>query len=300
MTPRVYHLADSLGACAAGRALALVLPRLPGTHAVAECYPSRPLTGSVPIREIGFRSWFDPKAYVELKKDITQFQPTVLHAWGRTSARILGLLRHLLPGRPRLFGANWQIPPIVELAPPCDRPEIRRSLGIPESAELIVASGGFEADANLRDAVWAFDILKYAHPNARLMLVGDGPGRAGVEQFQRGLAFDDDRAIFTGLRADAPALFAAADQFWMVARTGGAFAALEALAAGAPVIAFDTPASRSIPVSQIVPFGDKPALAKASHRFFESEAAFSPPNLAAFAPEHLVSRLQSVYDSPSA
>lgn len=133
------------------------------------------------------------------------------------------------------------IPPAVSPAPPPDPTAFRRSLGIPDAARLILAAGAFDRDAALKDAAWAFDILKYAAPDLHLVLVGDGPERERVERFARGIGADDYRTRFAGPRADLPSLFALAEVVWVTHRRGGVSTALESMAAGKPVVAVGTP-----------------------------------------------------------
>jgi glycosyltransferase involved in cell wall biosynthesis len=134
------------------------------------------------------------------------------------------------------------IPPGVSSATsPPDPLEFRKTLDIPSDARLIMAAGGFDAAAGLRSAAWAFDVVKYVAPDAHLVLFGDGPERNRTERFARGLAIDDYRVRFAGTRPDVAALFALAEVVWVTHCRGGVNLALEAMAAGRPVVAFRTP-----------------------------------------------------------
>ncbi|HVK18815.1 MAG TPA: glycosyltransferase family 4 protein, partial [Fimbriiglobus sp.] len=134
------------------------------------------------------------------------------------------------------------IPPgVPPTAPPPDPVEFRKALDIPADGRLVIVVGGFDATADLLSAVWAFDVLRYTLPDVYLVLVGDGPDRDRTERFARSLAFDDHRVRFAGLRSDVPALLALAEVVWVTHSRGGIHLALEAMAAGRPVVAFDTP-----------------------------------------------------------
>jgi glycosyltransferase involved in cell wall biosynthesis len=133
------------------------------------------------------------------------------------------------------------IPPGVSPAsPPPDPTEFRSSLNIPEDGRLVIAAGRFDADADLRSAVWAFDMVKYAIPDLYLVLAGDGPERDRVEHFARAVGYDDYRVRFTGDHADRSVLYGLADVAWVTHRRGGVCFALQAMSACRPVVAVHT------------------------------------------------------------
>lgn len=134
------------------------------------------------------------------------------------------------------------IPPGVLPAPPTPDPvAFRKALDIPAGGRLVIAAGGFDPAAGLRSAVWAFDVTRYTAPDVCLVLVGDGPERGRTEQFARGLAYDDYRVRFAGVRSDVSALLGSAEVVWVTHTRGGINLALEAMAAGRPVVAANTP-----------------------------------------------------------
>ena len=134
------------------------------------------------------------------------------------------------------------IAPAVVPAPAApDRAAFLHSLGLPPDARLIVTAGRFDAGGGLKAAIWAFDFLRYEFTNLYLVICGGGPDRAGLEAFGRALAFDDFRVVFPGVRADLPAVLGLAEAVWVVQEKGGVNLALEAMAAGRPVVAFRSP-----------------------------------------------------------
>ncbi|OWK46636.1 glycosyltransferase [Fimbriiglobus ruber] len=133
------------------------------------------------------------------------------------------------------------IPPAVATPYETDGAAFRRSLDIPPDGRLILAAGRFDAAAGLKTAVWAFDVVKYAAPNLYLVLVGDGPERERLTRFGKALGFDDYRVRFAGTRPDVPALLTQAEIVWVTHTHGGTNVALEAMAAGKPVLAVRTP-----------------------------------------------------------
>ena len=130
---------------------------------------------------------------------------------------------------------------------------------------LILGVGPLRPHKGFRDAVWALDVLHYLYEDLRLVLVGDGPDRPRLEQFAR-TAQVERRVIFTGRLPDPAPWLHASEVAWVPSRTGGGVgAALEAMAAGRPVIAARLPALAEIVVEgvgRLVPPGDKTELAR--------------------------------------
>jgi len=91
-----------------------------------------------------------------------------------------------------------------------------------------------------KDHILLLEALKGVEGNWRLLLVGDGPTRAEVEQttIRLGLA---DRVEFLGQRSDICQLLATADVFVLPSKWEGLpLSILEAMRAGLPVIATNT------------------------------------------------------------
>lgn len=154
--------------------------------------------------------------------------------------------------------------------------DFRQSLGIPPTGRLIVVTGRFDATADLKSAVWAFDVVKYVAPDVYLVLVGDGLERGRVERFARALGFDDYRVRFTGARPDCASILALADVVWVTHYRGGVTTALQALAAGRPVVAFRTPEMTEVltdhVTGRLVPTDDRVQLAAVTHDLLEQPA----------------------------
>jgi glycosyltransferase involved in cell wall biosynthesis len=75
-------------------------------------------------------------------------------------------------------------------------------------------------------------------PRALLLVIGDGPERAACEELARALGLSD-HVRFVGRRTDVPRLLSIIDLVLMPSRSEGlGLAAIEALAAARPVIAF--------------------------------------------------------------
>jgi len=159
-----------------------------------------------------------------------------------------------------------RVPFAVEPAPaPADRAAFCKEIGVPPGARLIFAGGALDPAHGVREAVRAFDMLRYNQRTAYLVLFGEGPERQPAVDLAKALAFDDNRVRFAGARADLAALTPLADHVWVTRSTGGELLALRAMAAGVPVVAFDTPELQEViddgNTGHIVPLGDRPALA---------------------------------------
>jgi glycosyltransferase involved in cell wall biosynthesis len=121
------------------------------------------------------------------------------------------------------------------------RERVRAELGIGDRPLLINVSRLVEGKGQ-HFLVEALARLNDSHPDAVLVLVGDGDKRAFVEKLAADAGLSD-RVMFLGNRFDIPDLLAAADLFVFASESEGfGMVALEAMGAGLPVIAFRLPA----------------------------------------------------------
>jgi glycosyltransferase involved in cell wall biosynthesis len=170
-----------------------------------------------------------------------------------------------------------RVAPAVACPPPHPDPvAFRRSLGLPPYARLIMAAGQLDATSGLKAAVWAFDMLRYEAPDLHLVIFGDGPDRWRLEEYGRALAFDDFRVTFAGHRADLPAVLGLAEVVWVTHERGGVNVALEAMAAGRPVVAWRTPEIAEViadgETGLLVQTGERPQIAARSHTLLADTA----------------------------
>jgi glycosyltransferase involved in cell wall biosynthesis len=232
----------------------------------------------VPVRPLPLRRGLDLRGVRRLRRAVAAANPAVVHAWGPAAVRAAGLVSgvrlvasaaeppggvagwltaRLLRRADRVVAATRAggdrlhrlgvpsdrlalIHPGVRPAPtPPDRAAFLRGLGLPPDARLVMTAG--RLDAGLKPAVWAFDMLRYDFRNLYLVAFGGGPDRAGLEGFGRSLAADDWRVRFPGRRADLPAVLGLAEVVWVLQEKGGLNLALEAMAAGRPVVGWGTP-----------------------------------------------------------
>lgn len=151
--------------------------------------------------------------------------------------------------------------------PVSDRKALRRSLDLEPEAPIVVAVGRLDPVKNYPGLVAAFELVRRNAPNARLVIVGDGPERARIERevARRGLA---DVVRLAGYRDNVEAWLAAADVFTHSSLFEGMTnAALEAMATGLPVVATRVGGLPEIVAEgvtgRLVPCADEHALARA-------------------------------------
>lgn len=171
-----------------------------------------------------------------------------------------------------------QIGPAVADPPAApDRGAFCRALSAPPGAKLIFAEGRLDDPQGLKEAVIAFDMLRYVSPDLRLVLTGAGAHRAAAEELGRALAFDDFRVHFCDPGADLSAAVRLAEMVWATGPRGQQLA-LWAMAAGKPVVAYRTPELGGLiddgATGYLVPPGERVAIAaKAQELLADAELA---------------------------
>lgn len=110
--------------------------------------------------------------------------------------------------------------------------------GAPDGQGLtFISVGRFDAIKNHDMMVRAFARVAARYPNARLLLVGDGPQRSAIESLIAELNLRS-KVELTGFRSDVAELLMSADVFLMSSRYEGiSIALLEAMRAGLPTVA---------------------------------------------------------------
>lgn len=140
------------------------------------------------------------------------------------------------------------IPSGMATARPSDisREELLNRLGLPTNAWLIGVVGQLIPEKRVKDLIWAADLLRVLHDNLRVLIIGDGPLRAQLEEYAR-LASDLEHIRFLGAGEDVWRILPHLDVLWNGSENVGQSAAiLEAMSAGVPVVASDTPANREL------------------------------------------------------
>lgn len=125
--------------------------------------------------------------------------------------------------------------PLFDRTPPADL----SLFGLPPDSFAILAAGRLDPQKGLDLLLRAFDLFALNHPEAHLLIAGEGPQRSELESNIRSLA-SASRIHLLGRRNDLPALLKAADLFVLSSRWEGMpNVLLEAAAAAIPIVATD-------------------------------------------------------------
>jgi glycosyltransferase involved in cell wall biosynthesis len=157
-----------------------------------------------------------------------------------------------------------------------DREGPFRELGLPPDARLIVAGGRSERGIGPKDAIMAFDMLRYEAKDLYLVVFGAESETRALDRFGRSIAFDDYRVRFAAASPHrARALVHAAAAF-VTDPAGGINEALAAMTAEKPVVGWRTPDLAEIVEDKatglLAPIGDRPALAAAMRSILQNPA----------------------------
>lgn len=303
---------SSLAPSGPARQLALVAAALPpgAVHIVAlggaTEWGAELRRRGVAVEEIGWVRPLDLRAALALRRAVKAHRPDIIHAWTAGAARALLLTGSCRAGRLVVSGATtagrWLlrrcrrviafggeeaagyrrlgldeprlavVPPGVPLAPEGDHATLP---GLPADARVVLCLGPIERHKGHREAVWAFDMVKPIDDRLHLVIVGTGDGAARVRDFVRGTG-GEARVHLIGPVADAAGWLRRAEVVLVPSlRDGGRYAALDALAAGRPVIASALPGLVELmPPDEpglLVPPDDKLALARALRALLDDE-----------------------------
>ena len=171
---------------------------------------------------------------------------------------------------------EWMPNPVdtARFAPlaPAERAALRERLGLAADAECIVFVGRMAPEKELPVLVRSFARVAVARPAAELILIGDGPERAGLEAQVRELGLAG-RVRFTGFAAEDSVRewLRAADLFALLSSLEGfPVSLLEAMATGVPAVVSDIPANVQLIGQEtgglVTPLGDDAAVAVAMER----------------------------------
>ena len=146
------------------------------------------------------------------------------------------------------------------------RVELRRQLGLGEKTFVVGFAGRLTAIKRPEDLVRTLAATRDEGVDAALVLVGDGPERDAVESLARGLGVEAHCRLDRYPR-DMQAGYAAFDALLLTSQNEGTpVVAIEALAAGRPVVATDAGGTRTVvehgASGFLAPIGDTAALGR--------------------------------------
>lgn len=188
------------------------------------------------------------------------------------------------------------------------RRRLREEFALDPEAPVIGLVGRVNRDKGQLEMIQAMARIHAHRPDARLLIVGDGPGMSECQHAAAEFGVED-AVIFTGQRHDIPALLAGMDLATMPSMwvEGFGYAALEAIAAGVPVVAFRSGGIPNIVLHEqtglLVEHGNVTALAEAVIELLDDparRAAFARAGQAhaqRFSLERHVERITGIYDS---
>lgn len=145
---------------------------------------------------------------------------------------------HLPPERIRVIHNGIDIDRFRGILPGA-RDRVRTELGIPSGSPVIgIVARIYTVKGHRALIAMMPEVLKDL-PDARLLIVGDGPDRSACEAMVAKLALRE-RVIFTGQREDVAELLCGCDVFAMPSDSEGLpMSAIESLAMGVPVVGYD-------------------------------------------------------------
>jgi len=154
---------------------------------------------------------------------------------------------------------------------------LRRELGIPDGARVVVALGRMVAQKAFSDLISAFArVAARGRRDARLVLLGEGEERAALER-QAAREGVGELVLFPGFRNDARSIVAASDVLAFSSLYEGLpVALLEGMAASRCIVATAAPGLREVLTNErtalLVPLRDPDAMAKALERALSDTA----------------------------
>lgn len=162
----------------------------------------------------------------------------------RRAAAVTAVTEELAP---ELYAGRWAPPGRLqairngvdteEFRPVPDPAPLRARLGLDPAHPLIGMVQRLSPEKDPANLLEAFRIISREVPDARLVVIGDGPLRPELEQ-QAADAGITGRVLFLGERPDVPRILPALDVFCLPSRREGiSLSLLEAMACGLPVVA---------------------------------------------------------------
>jgi glycosyltransferase involved in cell wall biosynthesis len=178
------------------------------------------------------------RLYLPLERALARRSFAVVHVSESqaTEARVLGLAP---AGRTRVIVNGIDAAAVRAAA--ARAPLSRAALGLRPDALVLATVARFDPVKRLAVLLRAMPLIAARVPEARLLIVGDGPERDALRALARALD-PDGRVVFAGAIPDAARVLPVVDLYVTAARREGLpLAVLEAMACGLPVLATRVP-----------------------------------------------------------
>ncbi len=301
----------------------------------------------VGVDVLGWRRFLDPRPLFALRKLIAGDRPDVIHAWGQQAAWSLVLSGCCQPGALVLSSAlspkrrlslpeRWLprnagrviaigqaeaedyrrlgvpdsrlsvVPPGVKVTETAAPASVWK--GLPDGARVLLLVGPIAMHKGHREAVWALNVMRCLYDDVHLVIVGQGHDEERVRRFGEIIRMSE-WVYYAGEVADVGPWLAQADVVWVPSlREVGRQAALEAMAAGRPVVASRLPGLAEViddgRTGYLVTPGDKAELCRQTrilleHAELRREMGEAGKRRVAerFAPERMVEAIAHVYQT---
>jgi glycosyltransferase involved in cell wall biosynthesis len=154
--------------------------------------------------------------------------------------------------------------------------DMRRELGVPPDAQLIIYVGRFVEAKGMRELLSAFAQLRHKRPLARLALVGDGVMRKELEDLIQAQGLGDAVFLPGGQSPENVARWIGASDLLTLPSWSEGYpnVVVEALACGRPAVATDVGGTNEIVNANngiLIPARDAPALEAALSRALDAQ-----------------------------
>jgi glycosyltransferase involved in cell wall biosynthesis len=154
--------------------------------------------------------------------------------------------------------------------------DMRRELGVPPDAQLIIYVGRFVEAKGMRELLSAFAQLRHKRPLARLALVGDGVMRKELEDLIQAQGLGDAVFLPGGQSPENVARWIGASDLLTLPSWSEGYpnVVVEALACGRPAVATDVGGTNEIVNASngiLIPARDAPALEAALSRALDAQ-----------------------------
>jgi L-malate glycosyltransferase len=208
--------------------------------------------------------------------------------WGRWLLRAVDHVAAVSERSRVDFGDTYRLPesristiPIgVEIPavhhPARERARLTRLANVPDDSQIVIHVASFTPEKNHYWLIQAFGGLAKRNPRSRLLLVGDGPLRPGIEAAAAAAGLGA-RVRFLGTREDVPQLLAGSDLLVLPSLIEGISGViLEAAAQGIPTVATEVggvpEAVKDGRTGRLVPPGDMGAFVSAVGELLDDPA----------------------------